>query len=271
MSILPRGIAYADDLVVVATQTPRKTLQSDLNTINEWCMFHGMKVSIGKCSALFFGQLQKDNIYIEGQKLEVVSLKFLGVIFQRSLNFSRLIEYLVTKGNQMLAFLLQHKGLPARVVHVLIQCMLVPQLLYSCTVWSGIISERNWARLERIYRAALLMQTGCFRTTASNSSFTLTGDLSLKSSAFSYSAQTLLRMQQRDCLPLPLITGEDQHTVYGQQWSQVLSILDHPNAPRAQDPQPRQLHTAEAQHIKDYATALMIHWMEDQTGGSNLK
>lgn len=158
-------ITYADDILVTAThsraKTAEKKLETYLNTLADYFSKWKLKLNVEKsCSFIFKGD--KGRVYknarkhipaikIRGQVIKNTDkLKYLGVLFQENLSYTRHIDYVLRKGmasfqvyNRILS---KKEGLSKKVKLAIYRQVVRPTISYAFPVWSGISSHQ----MERV-------------------------------------------------------------------------------------------------------------------------
>src|SRR5688572_12401941 len=104
----PEGVnmsLFADDSAIYIghrrTKTLIKKIQQSIDEINNWCNQNGFKISIAKTVGVLFTnkkQIPIININIDKELIKMESkAKFLGMIFDRKLNWKYHIDYIIEK------------------------------------------------------------------------------------------------------------------------------------------------------------------------------
>ena len=95
---------FADDTVLytasITTIDARNDLQIDLDSLDTWCRQHKLSINIGKTKSVLFGtkkinnKITCPNLTIAGETIHFVNeYKYLGIVLDKSLTFSRHIKY----------------------------------------------------------------------------------------------------------------------------------------------------------------------------------
>jgi hypothetical protein len=102
--------AYADDLCILISENSRRELEIKANTavriIHDWCERYKMTMSLTKPLAIVFGKTLKRKPIIKlGTTILPVKedTRYLGVIFDQKLNFSKHINVSLEKARAQLS------------------------------------------------------------------------------------------------------------------------------------------------------------------------
>lgn len=134
-------LIYADDTVLLADSA--EELQKAINDLMLFCNKWKLQVNKSKTMVVIFGKrktpLNKFKFYIEQEELEqCYNFKYLGVEFKFNGMFNDCKNYLVSKAEKVMYFILKRSrdiGLPIDIQLELFNKMVVPILLYGCEVW----------------------------------------------------------------------------------------------------------------------------------------
>lgn len=104
-------LLYADDLKIfgeIRNPTDCIQIQSDLQRVQEFCLKNKLFLNMNKCSVITFTRNLAPINYDYTMNSQILArvnhIKDLGVIFDSKLSFSKHIDYIVSKCNQMLGF-----------------------------------------------------------------------------------------------------------------------------------------------------------------------
>lgn len=154
------NLFYADDLKLyrsILDPSDCDILQTDINTLLWWCARNGMKVNQKKCKVITFHRTRSPtlNEYVmENVALErVQSIKDLGVVLDRKLNFNDHVSATVAKSHAMLGFLRRNAAWFDD-IHTLkaLYCSLVRSVLeYAAPIWAPYFAVHQQS-IERVQR-----------------------------------------------------------------------------------------------------------------------
>lgn len=156
-------LLYADDLKifnVISTDDDCVTLQNDLNTVSQWCRSNLMYLNIDKCFIISFTNKRHkivNNYNIDGHVLHRSYVaKDLGILFDDKLTFRAHYQYIISKANQLLGFVLRStKGFkkPRSILH-LFNALVRSNLENGSPIWSPNYKVHS-LNIERIQRKCL--------------------------------------------------------------------------------------------------------------------
>lgn len=153
-------LLFADDLKlfsVVRDAADQRGLQSDLRTLEAWCVRNSMTLNTDKCHIITFTKSPHAMYFqyaLNGKSLtRVDSIRDLGVVFHQSLNFNLHIESIVCRAYRMAGFIRRQCAefnSVAPLIH-LFQSLVRPVLEYCSVIWSPFY-EVHIKRLEDVQR-----------------------------------------------------------------------------------------------------------------------
>lgn len=107
-----KNLGYADDFKLfrqIRSLDDCIALQSDLISLNDWCIRNDMDLNIAKCSIITFTRKKKVFTFeygIDGQILKrVVEVKDLGILIDSKLTFDKHVNYVFRRCNKLLGFI----------------------------------------------------------------------------------------------------------------------------------------------------------------------
>ena len=167
---------FADDFSIscMSKSIPviERQLQANLNKIEKWADENGFKFSKTKTVCMHFCQKRRLHpepcLQIYGSQIPVVpEAKFLGIIFDKKLNFKAHIDYLRAKCQKSLNLLKvvskMSWGADQTVLLRLYRSLVRSKLDYGCAVFSS--ARKSYLRkLEPIQNQSLRLCLGAFRT-----------------------------------------------------------------------------------------------------------
>ena len=171
---LPSSVScslYADDLAIWSSSpsvpTAVEATQGALFRLEHWSEYWGLPLNPSKCEASFFSvdphkaNLQP-NLLLLGSRLRFNSTPpFLGVIFDRTLSFSKHVSSLKAKFFPRLKTLRCISAFSWDPSSLLYKSFLRSLLTYASPGWFPFLSATNIIKLERLHRAASRAITGC--------------------------------------------------------------------------------------------------------------
>ena len=173
--------AYADDLALVVTAKDAKTACDHMNDylkiVENWCARTGLNVNPAKTTMMRFTRLVAERkIKMKEVKIFNVNLKladelkYLGVILDPKLNMNKHIEEATAKGLRSLwatkAMVSRTWGLSPKMALWLYKQVVLPRIMYGSIVWWHRAKiKSNAEKLNSVQRLAMLMCTGCMRST----------------------------------------------------------------------------------------------------------
>jgi len=152
-------LLFADDLKLflrVRDRYSSEEMQSDLNAVAKWCKLNGLHINESKCKYMRFSRKKitdLNNTYmVEGKELErVFRYKDLGLVMDPTLSFSEHLDYIISKGNMRLGYVLRNSRDFADLrLCTILYCALVRSVLeYGSVIWNP-HPAHSINRLERI-------------------------------------------------------------------------------------------------------------------------
>jgi hypothetical protein len=168
-NILLCCLLYADDLVLFAEN--EKDLKKLLECLYLWCNKWRVKVNITKSNVLHFRHSKKKcsevDFSLGEQKIEYASsYKYLGIILDEHLTFSKAINELASSANRALGSLISkyklNKNMGYSTFTKLFNSCILPILTYCCPVWSHV----DFSKLIQIQVRAMRMFLGVHKFAA---------------------------------------------------------------------------------------------------------
>ena len=182
---------YVDDFLICFRSkhmhTIERQLQLCLNKLQNWANTNGFKFSKSKTKCMHFCQLRNCHVHpiltLDGTKIECVDeFKFLGLVFDRKLNFKAHIQYLLKRCIKALNLLkvVAHTdwGADRKVLLRLYRTLIRSKLDYGCIVY-GSTRKSYIQKLDTIHHQGLRIATGAFRTSPVNSLYAEANEPSL--------------------------------------------------------------------------------------------
>ena len=151
---------YADDTAIFNKDSDHSqiqiNLQRDFDLIVKWLKYNGMYIHPDKTKVITFGPKRKLHnlvlsIKYNDSELENVShLKYLGVILDSQLVWSKHIETICLKISRSIACIRRIKHLvPNKVLINLYYALILPYIDYCCTAW-GSCSKANLLKIQKL-------------------------------------------------------------------------------------------------------------------------
>lgn len=156
-------LLYADDLKiyrVISEPSDCCKLQSDINTVSEWCQQNFMLLNAKKCFVITLTNKRYKHTYeyrLNEQSLDRKTVaKDLGVLFDSKLTFREHYAYVKSRALQSLGFVTRcTKGFKQPQSFLTVYYSLVRSILeYACVVWSPCYSVHSNS-IESVQRRAL--------------------------------------------------------------------------------------------------------------------
>lgn len=160
-----RAFGFADDIAGGVRGKNIKWLtlcaQTLLRDCEAWAQDFGLSFSATKSQVMVFGCNERPELKLCGSVLPVVdNSTYLGMKFDKKLNFNMHVESKIAKGKKVLAqvrtYLGQHWGFRPSLTRDLINSTLISYLSYGSHLWSHKISKKNEQKLRKLHRLAVL-------------------------------------------------------------------------------------------------------------------
>lgn len=133
---------FADDCVIfreVNNIIDSCTLQSDLNTVDNWCRTWLMELNINKCKVMRVSRsvCSQFTYYLNDIPLESTnSYKYLGVHITSNLSWAMHVEQIINKANRTLGYLRRNfSKAPSSLKLALYKTLIRPKLEYASSIW----------------------------------------------------------------------------------------------------------------------------------------
>jgi hypothetical protein len=151
---------FADDTLLYATSTSNtfavSHLQKQINLIEPWFKQWRISINPSKTSAIFFTNKStkfSPKLKIQGTPINWShSIKYLGVLIDRNLNFSAHVKFTINKtkaaGHLLFPMINSKSPLSIQTKLLIYKCYMRPILTYACPAWASNISASNRARVE---------------------------------------------------------------------------------------------------------------------------
>ena len=172
-----RTLSFADDGLVSRTGKCRQTIadsaQDELDRIGGWCDDNNGKIHPGKAGALWCSlnnRAVKDvmpDLSISGQVINrEISLRYLGLIFDRTLSGKEHISRIVIKARKGLnaVKLMARDGMPQKILCLLFDMLVLSQVDYGFGLLT--LSKTQLQRLDVIQNEGMRAILGCTKDTA---------------------------------------------------------------------------------------------------------
>ncbi|KAL4720064.1 hypothetical protein ACJJTC_015781, partial [Scirpophaga incertulas] len=153
-------LAYADDIKIFGRITEVEDslkLQHDMDMLFDWCLKNNMSLNVAKCNVLTFSR-KRNSIKFEYKIGQVVLnketvIKDLGVWIDSKLSFRQHYDYIVSKCNRTMGFLMRsiRPFKEPNTIIILYKALIRSVLEYCSVVWSPYYDQhRN--RIESVQR-----------------------------------------------------------------------------------------------------------------------
>ena len=155
-----QALLFADDLKVfrvIDSQNDCILLQHDIDAIATWCLNNNLQLNIKKCVSFSFYRSQsyiEFNYSINSVALDrVMSVKDLGILFDRKLSFNDHINMIVSKANSMLGFIKRNSSefTNPQTLKCLYMSLVRPHIEYCSIIWNPYFGSNN-IRIERVQK-----------------------------------------------------------------------------------------------------------------------
>ncbi|KAF6210385.1 hypothetical protein GE061_013489 [Apolygus lucorum] len=181
--------AYADDLLLICTAKDEYELERRANTalymVERWAWENNLVYNPLKTQVLRISRRRKTrelSVYLMGERLQFVNqLKYLGVMFDGALRWTKHIQYVCGKASQLINILSRaakmHWGLGPEALGIIYRGAIVPIILYAVPVWvEALRIQRNVDSLRRVQRLMLLRMIRGVRTTSFHACCIVSGE-----------------------------------------------------------------------------------------------
>ena len=180
--------AFADDCCISITGTNRKTLERKMNQclqlIQTWAKTYKITFNAKKTQGVLFSRTRKKNLVspkLGDEPIEIVpEQKYLGITFDRKLTWKSHVAQMTSRVKQLIQAtkrgVSSKWGMKKEAVKFIYENALRPVMLYGAVVWGKTTTQAaTIRRLEQAQRQALLISTGCLRTTSGDALQVLAG------------------------------------------------------------------------------------------------
>jgi len=170
---------FADDCLIYRkidrNNEGLRALQSDVNRAIGWAEDWQMHFNPTKSHFVRFSRLRKAakaRIDLGSSTLdEENEFKYLGILFDRKMSFSKHLSSVQTKAIRRLTQIRRLAaplwGCDPTIVRCLVKACVLPTVLYGSEIWSPVLKKKCIINaLQRVYRLGALAITGSFKTTA---------------------------------------------------------------------------------------------------------
>ncbi|KAL1448331.1 hypothetical protein WDU94_014008 [Cyamophila willieti] len=182
-------VAYADDLAIVVTARTKEQLQSDTNIaleiIGNWMREKGLELAVDKSEAIYLvGRKRCPPIRIEldNKCIDIAEkLKYLGMILDTKINFSKHIESVEAKASSRLKALqriMPRIGGPRLQIRRVYHSVFLSTITYGAPVWHTAVNiQRNANKLLSLQRKFAIGISRAYRSISTNAAIVLAGVL----------------------------------------------------------------------------------------------
>ena len=155
-----QSLLFADDLKIfrsISNLNDCLLLQSDLNAVVVWCFENNLQLNVKKCQTFTLYRTNcfiENNYHINSVSLSrVYSIKDLGLILDRKLNFISHIDFVSSKAYGMLGFLKRNSSEfnDPYTLKALYNALVRPHLEYCCVIWNPTYNS-HISRIERVQK-----------------------------------------------------------------------------------------------------------------------
>lgn len=156
---------YVDDCTIyeiVSRSSPNSSLQSNIDTINDWTERNNMRLNVSKTKELRVSFLKDsllfDTLSSSSSDIEIVEdFKLLGVTISSNLSWNTHVNNICVKASKRLYALrvLKRSGAPAKDLVTVYCAFIRPVLEYACQVWHFSLPQCLSNQIEHIQQRAL--------------------------------------------------------------------------------------------------------------------
>ena len=183
---------YVDDKRISFAHTDpsmcKRRIQRVLDKLQEWAIRTGFRFSTLKTEWMVFYRNTQEpagiQFKLDGQVLkEVKTKKFLGLIFDRMLNWQDHIDYLkgkCLKAINLLSIISKgNKETDSETLLRIYRALIRSKLDYGCEVY-GTAPKKMLEKLDPVHHKAIRICLGAYRTSPNTSLYTVAGEMSLE-------------------------------------------------------------------------------------------
>lgn len=208
-------VAYADDLVVMVRgkkmflNSLSELLSGTLARIHSWASTNGLGVNPLKTELVLFTTEHKLPSFkmpvLAGESLKLSDhARYLGVILDRKMNWSRNVDERIKKANNALYICKKcigtNWGFTPRICYWIYTAIVRPILTYGCLVWWKATDKRYIKnKLMAVQRLACILISGAMKTTATESLDIILGFTPIDLHIRSLAAKSAIRLQSLGC------------------------------------------------------------------------
>ena len=171
-------IAYADDLAIIVKGETKEEIKQKaercLEVIHKWCTTKKMEISANKTCTLLGKGNQKGAQAIEvqtpwGKTLQPQrTARYLGIRLAKGMRFLNHCEEISEKAkayfHRYRAVARAKWGLQYTELKIIYKAVFLPVITYGAAAWAKHATKRDWTKLERAQRAALLTVVRAYKT-----------------------------------------------------------------------------------------------------------
>lgn len=140
---------FADDCVVyrkIASPSDSAALQSDLDSINEWCSNSQMSLNVNKCKHMRFTRSSfqtSSPLTLNTVPLQQTdTYKYIGVLLTKNLSWDSHINTVVSAANRSLGYLRRNfRSVPSNLKRLLYISLVRSKLEYASSIWHPHLSS----------------------------------------------------------------------------------------------------------------------------------
>lgn len=179
-----KTVAYADDVVILITGRQdnlniiSELMTSALKILSHWTKNNGLDLNPNKTELVLFTRRRKIGSFrppkLNNIPLEIKnSVKYLGTILDRKLNFKQNIDERIKKTHNAFYACKQaigkNWGFNPKIVHWIYTSVARPILTSSCFIWWSVLEIKcNKKKFDSVQRLASTFITKCLRSTPSS-------------------------------------------------------------------------------------------------------
>lgn len=181
-------IAFADDLLLMTSGDTKEVAEMymnfDLKQIEDLSKQYKLQFNNSKSKTLLISRKRKEkeshiSVFINNRIIEQVQqLKYLGILFDKKLNFNMHIKQVTEKCIKLINALAktakQNWGLGQEALRTIYKGAILPMLLYGVQVWKeAILKRKNMLQYQRVQRLLNIKIIKAYRTVSFEASCVL--------------------------------------------------------------------------------------------------
>ena len=203
---------YADDTAILVKgdnfETIKEKLLSELRNVSTWMIDHRLSLNVDKTKAMFFGtqnrlaKINEESLPFEDTSVEIVDqFKYLGLILDCKLTFSKHVEYVCKKVYPKLRTLGRiRQYISTNLAIYMYKSLINPIFAFNDHVYDA-MSKKDTAKLQVMQNNCLRTCLQCDRLTSRETLYTTTGVPKLESQRQLSTATTVYQGLNQNSTP----------------------------------------------------------------------